>query len=97
MTAAEEHNRHPVTAMLYSSSYQGLADGDGHAGWLVSASNRLLNLWECNAGGGVAGEPSLQVGWKTCSSTGFTVLAARCVLFSGRIAGQEKARSDDWC
>jgi hypothetical protein len=61
VTAAEEHNRHPVTAMLYSSSYQGLAGGDGHAGWLVSASNRLLNLWECNAGGGVAGEPSLQV------------------------------------
>jgi hypothetical protein len=35
-------------------------------GWLLSTSTGLVNLFECNAGGGVKGEPSLMVrgaGW----------------------------------
>jgi hypothetical protein len=35
--------------------------GHAHAGWLVSASDGMMNLWECSGSGGSGGEPSLQV------------------------------------
>jgi hypothetical protein len=44
--------------MAYAPSFEGLPGGDGHAGWLVTASAGLLNLWECSASGG-RGEASL--------------------------------------
>ena len=37
-----------------------LPGGDGHAGYLISAANQTLNLYECSASGG-RGEASLQV------------------------------------
>lgn len=57
-TDAADHSGDAVTAMAYARSYEGLPGGDGHAGWLVSASRGLLNLWECSASGG-RGEASL--------------------------------------
>ncbi|KAK9819406.1 hypothetical protein WJX81_008395 [Elliptochloris bilobata] len=59
-TDAADHSGDAVTAMAYSPSYEGLPGGDGHAGWLVTASRGLLNLWECSASGG-RGEASLTV------------------------------------
>ncbi|KAK9823156.1 hypothetical protein WJX72_000685 [[Myrmecia] bisecta] len=38
--------------MVYTPAIPGLAGGDGHAGWVVTASQQLLNLYECNPGGG---------------------------------------------
>jgi hypothetical protein len=35
--------------------------GNALAGWLVSASDGMMNLWECSGSGGSGGEPSLQV------------------------------------
>ena len=57
-TDASDHGGDAISAMAYSPSFQGLPGGDGHAGWLVSASRGLLNLWECSASGG-RGEASL--------------------------------------
>ena len=58
-TGADEHSNDAVQAMAYAPLLDGLPGGDGHGGWLVSASKNLLNLWECNAG---RGEATLQVG-----------------------------------
>jgi hypothetical protein len=44
----DEHLHKPVTALAYVSRLPGLPGGDGHSGWLVSASRGLLNLWEAN-------------------------------------------------
>jgi len=60
-TSAEEHNHRSVQSAWYAAELQGLPGGDGHAGWLVSGSEGLLNLWECSASGGRDGEPSLQL------------------------------------
>jgi len=57
-TDAGDHGGDAVTAMAYAPSFEGLPGGDGHAGWLVTASAGLLNLWECSASGG-RGEASL--------------------------------------
>lgn len=38
-----------------------MSGGDGHGGWLISASKSVLNLWECNLGGGGGGDAPLQV------------------------------------
>jgi hypothetical protein len=57
---ADDHNGHAVRAMVYCPTMPGLESGDGHAGWLISASHCLLNLWECSASGG-RGEASVQV------------------------------------
>ena len=59
-TDGGDHGGHPVSALAYAPRIAGLPGGDGHAGWLVSASRQLLNLWECSASAG-KGEPSLQV------------------------------------
>jgi len=49
--------------MSYCPQIDGLPGGDGHAGWLVSASRQILNLWECSpgGGGGPGGLPSVMV------------------------------------
>ncbi|KAG2423107.1 hypothetical protein HXX76_002331 [Chlamydomonas incerta] len=53
MTSDEsDHNRDPVQALQFVPAIPGLPGGDGHGGWLVSSSRRLLNLWECSPGGG---------------------------------------------
>ena len=47
-----------VTGIAYAQSLPGLPGGDGHAGWAISASKGLLQLWECSRSGG-RGEPAL--------------------------------------
>ncbi|GAX81925.1 hypothetical protein CEUSTIGMA_g9353.t1 [Chlamydomonas eustigma] len=47
-----EHNSDPVHSMAYTAQIDGLPQGDGHGGWLISSSRNMLNLWECNMGGG---------------------------------------------
>lgn len=46
-----EHGSSAVAALAYVPRIPGLPGGDGHMGWLISSSRRLLNLFECNAGG----------------------------------------------
>jgi hypothetical protein len=58
-TDVADHSGDAVSAMVYVPALPGLPGGDGHAGWLISASHQLLNLWEGSASGG-QGEPSLQ-------------------------------------
>ena len=58
-TDSSDHGGHAVTALAYAPVLAGLPGGDGHTGWLISASRQLLNLWETSASGG-KGEPSLQ-------------------------------------
>jgi hypothetical protein len=60
-TGREEHNNDAVRCASYSATFAGLPGGDGHAGWLVTSSQGLLNLWECSGGGGQGGEPSLML------------------------------------
>ena len=48
-----------VSALAYAPMIRELPGGDGHGGWLLSASKNMLNLWECTSG---AGDPALQVG-----------------------------------
>ncbi|KXZ49128.1 hypothetical protein GPECTOR_23g57 [Gonium pectorale] len=60
VTDTMDHNRDPVQALQYCTAIDGLPSGDGHGGWLVSSSRKLLNLWECSAGGG-RGAPSLML------------------------------------
>lgn len=45
--------------MAYVPQIAGLPGGDGHAGWLISSSRGLLNLWEASPSGGRGGEPAL--------------------------------------
>jgi len=45
---AADHGKGSVTAVTYVQSMPGLPGGEGHAGWLVSASKGVLNLWETN-------------------------------------------------
>lgn len=56
---ASDHSNSAVSAITYVPRLVGLPAGDGHQGWLISSSRNLLNLFECNAGGGSKGEPSL--------------------------------------
>ncbi|CAL8466974.1 g6510 [Coccomyxa elongata] len=55
-----DHNTDTIASLVYQPSLAGLPSGDGHAGWLISGSPQLLNLWECSASGG-RGEESLQL------------------------------------
>jgi hypothetical protein len=55
-----EHSNAAVSALFWRSGYDSLPGGDGHAGWLVSATKGLLNLWECSPSAGV-GEPAVTV------------------------------------
>jgi hypothetical protein len=53
-----EHQNLPVTALSWHQTAGSLdSSGDAHAGWLFSASRGCINLWECQPGGGVGGEP----------------------------------------
>ena len=49
-----------VSSLAHVPSLPGLPGGDGHAGYLISAADQSLNLYECSASGG-RGEASLQV------------------------------------
>lgn len=49
-----------ISGLAHVPGLPGLAGGDGHAGYLISAANQTLNLYECSASGG-RGEASLQV------------------------------------
>ena len=49
-----------ISGLAHVPGLPGLAGGDGHAGYLISAANQALNLYECSASGG-CGEASLQV------------------------------------
>ncbi|KAK3261413.1 hypothetical protein CYMTET_29676, partial [Cymbomonas tetramitiformis] len=60
-TPSEEHNQEVVECLHYATALQGLPDGDGHAGWLVTCSKSLINLWECNGSKGAGAEPTLQL------------------------------------
>ena len=40
-TEAADHDGGAVTALAYATSLKGLPGGDGHGGWLVSASDRM--------------------------------------------------------
>eukprot|EP00798_Chlamydomonas_sp_ICE-L_P025669 gene25669-11335_t len=59
-TDPADHNNDGVYAISYCPQFDGLPGGDGHAGWLISSSKHMLNLWECSGGGG-QGQPSLMV------------------------------------
>lgn len=57
--------RHCYATALIRLQFPGLARSDSFSpqrgsGWLVSASNRILNLWECSPSAG-KGEPALQI------------------------------------
>jgi len=57
-----EHQNVAVSALSWHQSADCLEGrGDAHAGWLFSASKGCLNLWECQPGGGVGGEPGLSL------------------------------------
>ncbi|KAF8060010.1 hypothetical protein HT031_004948 [Scenedesmus sp. PABB004] len=47
-TDPEEHAGGAVTALAYVPELPGLPSFDGHAGWLVTGSRGMLNLWEAN-------------------------------------------------
>ncbi|KAL4419287.1 hypothetical protein ABPG77_008337 [Micractinium sp. CCAP 211/92] len=55
---AAEHNNEPISSMVYVPQIAGLPGGEGHAGWLISSSRGLLNLWEASPSAG-RGEPAL--------------------------------------
>ena len=58
---AEDHNKEPVLALAFAESLEGLPGGGaGHAGWLISSSRGMLNLWECTPGS-ASGDPALMV------------------------------------
>ena len=62
-TDAEDHLKEPVLALAFAESLEGLPGGDaGHAGWLISSSRGILNLWECTPGS-ASGDPALMVRW----------------------------------
>ena len=51
-----------MSALAWRQCVEGLSGGgDAHAGWLFSAARRVLNLWECEPGGGVGGEAALSL------------------------------------
>lgn len=50
-TDAADHMGDPIASMAYTPAVTGLPGGDGHAGWLFTASRGLLQLWECSRGG----------------------------------------------
>ncbi|GBF99908.1 hypothetical protein Rsub_12816 [Raphidocelis subcapitata] len=56
-----DHGGNAIAALAYAPVLDGLPGGDGHMGWLLSSSSGLINLFECNAGGGAKGEPSLML------------------------------------
>jgi len=56
-----DHGNNAVAALTYVPRLSGLPGGDGHLGWLISSSRNIVNLFECNAGGGAKGIPSLMV------------------------------------
>ncbi|KAL4856499.1 hypothetical protein ACK3TF_002982 [Chlorella vulgaris] len=58
-TDAAEHSSEAISSMAYVPQIAGLPGGDGHAGWLISGSRGLLNLWEASPSGGRGGEASL--------------------------------------
>ena len=49
-----------ISGLAHVPGLPNLPGGDGHAGYLISAANQVLNLYECSASGG-RGEASLQV------------------------------------
>jgi len=53
-----DHDMNDVGAVAYAPMLRELPGGDGHAGWLLSSSKNMLNLWECTSG---SGAPALQV------------------------------------
>jgi hypothetical protein len=60
-TELEDHNGQVVSAVAYAKALQGLPGGDGHAGWLVTSSKGMINLWETSRA--VPGETVLLVSW----------------------------------
>lgn len=55
-----EHQNLPVTALSWHQAVGSLESwGDAHAGWLFSASRGCINVWECQPGGGIGGEPAM--------------------------------------
>ncbi|KAI8476077.1 MAG: WD40-repeat-containing domain protein [Monoraphidium minutum] len=58
---AGDHGGNPIAALSWVPRLPGLPGGDGHMGWLISSGRSLVNLFECNAGGSVKGEPSLML------------------------------------
>lgn len=40
-TDAVDHDGAPITDMAFASALKGLPGGDGHGGWLISASDRM--------------------------------------------------------
>ena len=67
-TDPEEHAGAAVTALCYAAQLPGLPSGDGHAGWLLSASKGAINLWE--AGRTAGGDVPLMVRRASHSSLG---------------------------
>jgi len=59
-TDEQDSDRLEITGLVHVPGLPGLAGGDGHAGYLVTAASQWLNLYECSASGG-RGEASLQV------------------------------------
>jgi hypothetical protein len=59
-TDPEDHARDAVTAAAWAPALPGLPGGDGHAGWLITGSCGLVQLWECSPSAG-RGEPALAV------------------------------------
>lgn len=57
----EDHNKEPVLTMAFEETLKGLPSGGSHAGWLISSSRGLMNLWECSPGS-ASGDPALMVG-----------------------------------
>ncbi len=51
----------PKPPSLVAMQRDGLEQDMGHGGWLISSSRCMLNLWECNFGGGQQGMPSVMV------------------------------------
>lgn len=59
-TDSLDHTGDDVRACLHVAKMPGLVDESGGAGWLITASNNMLNLWRCTCIGS-PGEPALQL------------------------------------
>lgn len=59
-TDAADHDCNPLTAIMHLPMVPGLPKGDAHAGWMLTASENLIQLWECSSGKG-PGIPALMM------------------------------------
>lgn len=76
--------------MVYVPQIAGLPGGEGHAGWLISSSRGLLNLWEASPSGG-RGEPALMC--MHSQGTDYTIVCMDADRSSRMLVGASQDRA----